>query len=198
MHRPDPDISPGPTCRALLLAGILALACGACVPAWTVIRQAAAPNPLMGQTAVAAAPLSFDGLYVGEKTEQQYQAEKSAEQQQSWQTDKVEMAQNFLAELRDRSQGLVTVGPGAGKHSVRARVLFIEPGFYAYVAAHPTEVVMRLEVLSPAGAVLDEIEVRIAVEATLVTPSSGGRLRQAGRRLGAVAADYLLQRVAQP
>lgn len=181
-----------------MLPGLLTVALTACVPAWTVIRQAA-PNPLTGQTAFAVTPLSFDGLYVGEKTEQAYQSEKSGDQQHSWQTDKVEMAQNFLAEIKDRSQGLaITLGQGGGNYAVRARVLFIEPGFYAYVAAHPTEVVMRLEVLSPQGAVLDEIEVRVAVEATMVSPSSGGRLRRAGRRLGGIAADYLLQRVAQP
>lgn len=198
MQRPHPVTIPRPLCRALLLAGILCCTGGACVPSWTVIRQAA-PNLLNGLTAFAAEPLSYGGLHVGEKTEGEYQSAKSPEQQQSWQTDKAEMAQIFLAELRDRSAGLaVTEGSGGGKHTVRAQVVFIEPGFYAYVAAHATEVIMRLEVLSPQGAVLDIIEVRVAVEASMANPSSGGRLRQAGRRLGAVAADYLLQRVAQP
>ena len=184
----------------LMLLGLFFVTLTACIPAWTVIRQAA-PNPLIGQTAIAVTPLSFDGLYVGEKTEEEYQSEKSGDQQHGWQTDKVEMAQNFLAELMDRSQsqGLaVSSGQGGGKPAVRARVLFIEPGFYAYVAARPTEVVMRLKVLSAQGAVLDEIEVQVAVGASMVTPSSGGRLRMAGRRLGEIAADYLLQRVAQP
>lgn len=185
--------------KRIHLLSLLALTCGACVPAWTVIRQAPSPNPLYGQAAVAVEPLSFSGLHVGEKTEAAYQSEKSADQQHSWQTDKTEMAQNFAAELQSRSQGLAAPGrAGGGKHAVRARIVFVEPGFYAYVAAHPTEVVMRLEVLAPGGAVLDEIEARVAVEATMVTPSSGGRMREAGRRLGGIVADYLLQRVAQP
>ncbi len=182
----------------LALAGLLSATVGACVPAWTVIRQAA-PNPMAGQNTFAVKPLSFDGLFVGEKTEQEYQSEKSADQQHSWQTDKVEMAQNFVAELRGQAAGLglsVSAG-GGGKHIVRARVLFIEPGFYAYVAHHPTEVVLRLQVLTEHGAVLDEIEVRVAVAATMVSPSSGGRLREAGRRLGGIAADYLRHRVTQ-
>ncbi len=187
------------TIHRLLLLTLLALICGACVPAWTVIRQAPGPNPLHGKATMALEPLSFAGLHVGQKTEADYQSKKSGEQQSSWQTDKTEMAQNFAAELQARSQGLATPGAaGGGKHAVRARIVFIEPGFYAYVAAHPTEAVMRLQVLAPGGEVLDEIEARVAVEATMVSPSSGGRMREAGTRLGGIAADYLLQRVAQP
>lgn len=181
----------------LALVATLPLLLAACVPPWAVIRQAT-PNPFIGQSAFAVAELNFDGLRVGEKSEQAYLSAKDQQQQGSFATDKVEMAANFTETLKSSAAGLSFSQPGAAAgYTVRPHVVWIEPGFYAYVAAHPTEVVMKLQLLDAKGALMDDIEVRVSVAATIANPSSGGRLREAGRQLGAIAADYLRQRVVQ-
>jgi hypothetical protein len=179
-----------------LLALFVSLFCVACGPRWTVMKQEV-PNPFVNQKAFAVEPMHYEQLQVGEKSERDYLSGKDAEQQESWNEDKRSFAQNFSQELSESLPEVqfLAAAPAAGPFIVRPTITFIEPGYYAYVAARPTEVRMTLELLSPQGAVLDRVLMKTAVAATMTNPSSGGRLRDAGEALGEQVAAYIRTRV---
>ena len=179
-----------------------------CAPKWTVIQQAS-PNPFIGKGDFAVVPVDFDGLMVGEKTEAEYLAGKSAEQGEKFQGDKRAIDERFLAELKDEAQdeGLKierAAGENKAKFIVKPLVQFIEPGFYAVVASAPSEVRMRVTIESADGTVLDIIELShqtdskssgVSIGGISTNPSSGGRIREDAEWLGEAVAEYLLSRV---
>ena len=165
-----------------------------CGPRWSVIAQAS-PDPLVGARTFYVEPIHFDPPIIGEKTEGEYLAGKSPDQRDGWLTDKTETSKRYASALMSESTGLLfPVQPAPGVFIVRPIVGFVEPGFYAYVA-RPTEVRMRVQILSSDGALIDEIAIRSLIGASLMNPASGTRLRQAGEDLGRVTAEYLKKRV---
>ncbi len=178
---------------ALLWALLAATGCG---PRWVVLRQAI-PDPLLGAQVFYVEPIHFDPPMVGDKTEGEYLSEKDPGQRQSWQTDKHDTAERYLAAVVEASPTLkFATQPAPGVFIVRPIVSFIEPGFYAAVVARSTEVQMRVQVLASDGAILDEFTVRSYIGASMIYPASGTRMRLAGEDLGRVTADYLHKRVA--
>jgi hypothetical protein len=177
---------------ALAIAVLSSAACGG-VP-WTVMRQAA-PDPFVGHGQFTVERLHFEQTRIGGKTEAEYAADKQPEEQQSWQADKDAMSEQFASGLASEGEGVVTEVAQGGA-IVRPTVSFIEPGFYAGVAAHPTEVDLDVQILDPQGNVQDVIGIRVVVGASLTNPASGSRLRQAAARLGEITAQYLKTRVA--
>jgi hypothetical protein len=175
------------------LAVLLSTLSFACGHPWTVIRQAN-PDPFVGRPDLLVEPLHFENTQVGEKSEAQYAAEKQPQEQDSWKADKQGMSERFEAGLMSEGEGALHVG-GAGGARVRPIVTFIEPGFYAYVASHPSQVEMDVQILDANGQVQDEIGVKVAVAASMTDPASGSRLRQAAERLGRIIAQYLKTRV---
>ncbi|MDC3959932.1 hypothetical protein [Polyangium jinanense] len=181
--------------RPWFLACLLSLFTVACGPPWTVVAKAV-PNPFVNQRSFAVEPVHFEGVRIGEKSEAEYQASKDAEQQSSWDEDKRAFASEFGRELTEELPEVQFVSvPAPSPFVVRPVVTFIEPGFYAYVAARPSEVRMTLEIWGPGPQRLDVLEFRAVVPATMTNPSSGGRLRSAGEVLGAQVAEYLRTRV---
>jgi hypothetical protein len=182
--------------RLLALLALLAFAAVAmgCGPSWTVIAQTV-PNPLVNQHEFFIEPVHADHLVVGDKPEAVYLADKTPEQQASWQTDKIDMITHF-------AEGLIAEGesfdfptqPSPTTFIVRAIVEFVEPGFYAVVAAHPTELDVRVEILAPTGQVVDVIGLHVVVPAGMTNAASGTRMRQAAANAGQITADYLKSR----
>ncbi|GAC1352245.1 MAG: hypothetical protein NVSMB1_13210 [Polyangiales bacterium] len=176
-----------------LMMALVSIGCG---HPWRIVRQAS-PNPMHGQTKFAVEPMHFDSMMVGGKTEATYQSGKTPEQQQGWQADKAGMNGEFFATLLGQADGLqLTQGPppDAQTFVVRPIVTFVEPGFYAYVAAISTNVKLTVQILGPQG-VLDEFTVENYQQATMTSPSSGGRMRSAANVLGRYVAAYLKERV---
>ncbi len=190
--------------RRSLIVVFVALALTAlltgCGPRWQVIAQAA-PNPFRGQSRFAVLPIDYTNLTIGQKSEAQYLAEKEPEQRASFLEDKVGINQEFARALIEEAQsaGIVVVpatGPGSAPFEIRPHISFIEPGFYAVVAAAPSEVQMSVQITLPNGQILDEIALTSRTSGGLdVTASSGGRLRRDGNRLGNWVAKYLIERV---
>ena len=180
--------------RSLVLLSLTLLG-AACGPPWMVVRQAT-PIPFLGQP-LAAEPLHFDGLVVGEKPEPVYLSEKDPGQQQSWQTDKAEAGAAFMGELLQGAAGLnlQPAMPRLQGFIVRANIVYFEPGFYVGVAARNAEMRMVLQILDARGTVLDEVHSQIGVAAHIGNPSSGGRMREGGALLGRIAARYLRYRL---
>jgi hypothetical protein len=180
-----------------LLAALVLFFSMGCGPPWVVVVQAV-PNPFVNQRQFSLEPLHMENLTIGEKSEAAWQAEKDGEQRGSWQEDKSSFATNFITHLSAEIPELRMLAgppPDARTFIIRPIVTFIEPGFYAYVASRSTQVRMTLQILNTAGVILDEIKIEVAIAATLTNPSSGGRLRDAGDKLGDIVAKYLRTRV---
>src|SRR5262249_27787545 len=109
---------------------------------------------------------------------------------------------------RAREAGIEVVpatGPASAPFTIRPHVHFIEPGFYAGVASAPSEVHMNVKITAAGNRILDEIAlvhgtdpnsgVSIGGFAIPKDPSSGGRLRTDGAKLGELVGRYLITRV---
>lgn len=171
----------------IVVATVLA---GGCIRPYQVIQQAQ-PNPFLGGADFKPAPIAFQGLQVGGKTEAAYLGGKDPGQRSSWEADKQAMTDGFIQEL--------TAGAGRvhqnGRFSINPQVTFIEPGFYVGVAAMPSEVQMTVTIQDEKGAVLDVVQIGVSVPADISQPAVGQRLRSAAQRLGAITAGYLLDRM---
>ncbi len=180
-----------------------------CAPPWHVVLIAT-PDPFLGQRKFGVLPIEYAGLMIGRKPEPVYLSEKDPKQQASFQDDKAALNANFLEHLtgRARESGVEIVpatGPDSAPFIIKPHVDFIEPGFYAAVAAMSSEVHMRVRILGQGGQPLDEIElihrtspnsgVSIGGIAIPKDPSSGGRLRSDGAGLGELVGRYILSRV---
>jgi len=152
------------------------------------------PDPLVGASAFYIEPIHFDPPMIGQKLEAEWQAEKTPDQRESWRVDKADTATRYSEGLASEATHLRFLPqPAPGVFIVRPIVPFIEPGFYAYISM-PTQVRMRVQVLSSDGALIDEIAIQSAIPASLFNPASGTRLRQAGEDLGHVTGQYLSKR----
>lgn len=169
---------------------VLALFVTGCAPRWVVVKQAS-PNPLAGQKINVEKP-SYEGLMVGGKPEAEWQGSKEDKDKGDWKADKEGFAEEFTNAYM-ASKGPVLAGEGG--FGVKTWVVWYEPGFYAFAAARPTEVRIKVQIVDPKGAVVDEITVNSVVQSTMTTPSSGQRLRRAGTDLGEVVAKYVKTRV---
>src|SRR3990172_1653238 len=142
--------------RVSLFAPVVAafglLGCG---PSWTVVRQAS-PNPFVSNRQWGIHPMDYRDLRVGSGAEAQHLADKSPEQIASWEADKAAIDGEFRRTLT-RGAAVSLTAPGGTPFTIAPRITYIEPGFYALVAAQATEVNLTLRILDAQGAVLDEI-----------------------------------------
>ncbi len=178
--------------RLFLALALLLVGCGS---RWQVVRQAA-PNPLVGARKFAIEPLHYDALMVGGKSDAEYTAGKDDKDRASWMEDKKGTEVTFISALQEHGGGMQFSGmPPADTQTfiIRTSVTFWEPGFYAAVAGHDSEMRANVQILGPQG-LIDEIVIASRVPATMVNPSSGGRMRSAGKDIGAVVASYLKNR----
>lgn len=200
-------LSPSPARRPLhsmlfafgaMLFGLFLVACG---PPYRVIKQAE-PNPFVGAKQFVVMPIDYSGLHVGSKTAEEYENDKSDKQAASFEGDKEGMNNMFQTGLKEKAaKNGIGVDAAAGEVKtfvIKPIVSFVEPGFYAYVASHPSKVTMNVKITDKDGKELDEILVEHQTAATMTNPSSGGRLRDDGEALGAYVAKYLEDRTAAP
>jgi hypothetical protein len=184
-----------------LVAGAALTGCGG--PDLQVHVQAA-PNPFAAQRSFTVLPVDYTGLRVGAKSEEQYLAEKDAKQQQSFREDKAALNERFAGELigAAKSRGVdvaLATGPASAPFVIRPSVRSIEPGFYVGIASAPSHVEMTVQITSPDGKILDEVQVVHGTGASIgETMSSGGRLRSDGEAMGKIVAEYVGTRVHGP
>lgn len=181
--------------RVFLLGSLSLLALAGCGPPW-VVRAQATPNPLLGQKRFAVKSIDYTGLRVGEKSEEGYLAEKDAEARSNWAGDKTAMNDEFFNKLRSvaKDAGIEVVPGEDADYVIAPSIAWIEPGFYAAVAAKASEVQMTVRILDRSGAVLDEIEMRHNTPASMTNPAVGNRLRDDAEALGKYMAKYLEER----
>ena len=188
--------------RRILLAvtvALFSLALIGCGPPWVVVMQTT-PDPFVNQSKFSVLPIDFTGLEIGEKPEGLYLSEKTPEQRESFLADKAGMNEEFTKALigKAREFGLDVVlatGPNDAPFQIRASVAWIEPGFFTGFVNAPSQVRMKLRLMTPDGRVLDEIGMNHHTDASLFAAASGSRLRKDGEGLGAWSARYLGERV---
>ena len=181
--------------RAFLfaLSICLAFASIACGPPWKVVVQAN-PNPMSVTNKFFVDPVSFDKLSVGGTDEASWQSSKDAQAQASWQGDKQAMGEQFSAAFDEERGGVQRAGAPPGDFTVKPHVTWIEPGFNAVVASHPTQVKMDVQILDAKGTLIDEFTMQANIAASISNEALGTRLREAAKYLGRITARYLIKR----
>jgi hypothetical protein len=180
---------------ALLFCLACVVGLAGCAPRWQVVKQAS-PNPMRADTKFFLDKTSFEGVRVGDKSEQEYQSGKDSEQQGSWQGDKTGFIEEFAGAYESERERVGTAkAPGEG-FVIKPHVTWIEPGFYA-VMARPTEVKMTVQIVDAKGTVQDEFLIQSQIPASLTNPAVGSRLRDAAKDLGRVVADYMKKRTSK-
>jgi hypothetical protein len=180
--------------RRSILAALAVSPLLACMHArWTVVHQTS-PAPYDDTTTFSVEPLHFEGTQVDGRPEPDYAAAQTEDMRNLWQTSKQEMSTAFVERVvNDVSlHAKATAEPNA--YVIRPMLTRIEPGAFAGVTVQPTEVRMTLLVVSPSGAIVDEVHFRATVPAGSTAPTIGGRLRSAATELGAETVDYLRTR----
>jgi hypothetical protein len=181
---------------ALSLSALAGVGCG---PPGIVIRQGA-PNPFVGKSEFVVEAVAYPGLQVGDKTEAAYLSDKKPEQQQSFEADKTETAKNLLESLTvEAGKRGIRITPSSGTpgmFNIRPVVTFFEPGNFNGFVNIATVLKATMQILDAQGQVIDEVQFQATVGASLVNPSSGGRMHSAGKILGTDMARYLTFRAA--
>ena len=185
------------TCFFSALVAI-ALSTVGCADPWTLVHQVN-PTPYGKSSNMTIEELSFDDVKVGEKTEDQYLATKSADTQQSFRGDKDAMVAQFRKGF-DAERGalpIIPAGlPGSNPFVIKPRVTFIEPGFFSgMIVSASTELRVTIDVVDANGNMDDEIVISTKVSATMDDPASGTRMREAAQEVGRDTAAYLKKRL---
>jgi hypothetical protein len=172
---------------AALALSALTTACG---KPWQVVTQAQ-PSPMVDVRQYSVQPIVMDGLIVGEKPEQAWLADRDAEQRAAWVEDKKELDSGFRIKLVEAMQehGMQIVPQGP--FQLWPRIEYVEPGFYAAIAASASETRMRLRITTAAGQVVDEITVKSSTGGSLTCPSISCRLSTDAENLAEYVAEYI-------
>ncbi len=179
--------------KALALAMMLAPLAIACGKPYQVVKFSA-PNPFTKPGCkLAVEPLHYDKLMVGDKTVPQYLSEKKDETQDKFQADLADSSTRFVERVRSDNASL-TIPGGTPDNTfiLRAFMTEWEPGFYAYVASHASEMNIVVDVVDQGGNILDEIIVRGRMGAGM--EGSGTRMRGLAERMGRNVSSYLEER----
>lgn len=161
---------------------------------WTVVRQAT-PTPYDDSTTFTVEPLHYETAQVSGKSEPDYAASQTEDMRALWETTKKDTSAAYVERIVNDGSLHAKAAAEANAYVVRPVVTQIEPGVFAGVTVQPTEVRMTLVVVSPAGAVVDEVQLRATVPAGSTAPTIAGRLRSAATELGAETIEYLRSRM---
>ena len=145
-------------------------------------------------------PIQFDMMQVGRLAEAEYAERRMGVSHERYERDKQMLSGEFFARLFARSGGL-RLRPGqagGGGYTIRPMATFFEPGFYAGVAAEATELTLIVQVIDPAGRLVDQVPLREKVGAHWYSASRVERMREAVRRLADQYAAWLAERTGGP
>lgn len=147
-----------------ILSIVAALALVSCGSTFTFIKKPQA-SPLKGAKKITVAPVTYDGLNIGDKPYAKYIEEKKAEDAEEGAKGEESEAANW-EEMRARwskdtagyiAQQLKDAGIEAAQAEapaeglvVKTNVEFIEPGFYAVVASMPSQTRIRVKIFDTA------------------------------------------------
>lgn len=173
---------------AFLFCSML-FACSAEQP-WTVIHQAT-PAPYDASAMFVLQPFSYDGLHVGQKTVEEYLADKSPNKQASFIDEEHQTEKFFRGAFTSGTGGIHTGIATPNAYKIQVHVVYIEPGYYVGFAQKAGELRATIHVLDPSGAVVDDLVMTRSSGAISV----GERLHDMGDSMGEATADYLRVRL---
>lgn len=179
---------------SMLFVLVLAFASLACFPHYQVIAKSGPPSALVG---LAEVWLQYDYSHVAisdkRMSEEQWLATREKDQHRQTYLETKDSANIGFAEGLFSGLPGVKVNPGqapAGALQITVSYLAWEEGMYAGVVAWPSRATARV-MFGRDGQTLDEIEVRTAENASMVTPAPQQRFHKCGRRLGQYASEYV-------
>lgn len=165
----------------------------ACAP-YAVVQQSGPPSALQGVTQVAVR-FDWSQVRVLGKTEQEYLAEKSADEAADLAKIKQETDAAILQGLQANGGGaqFSAAGPDLEPSApqVVVRYAYVQTGIYTPVYSLPSKVTTRFE-WSRDGKVTDVIETSATIGASMTTPSDHQRMEMAGRNLGRAAGKFFV------
>lgn len=180
--------------RLALSAALLAAAAGApaCTP-YAIIQKSGPPSALLGVSQVLVR-FDWSEVQVLDKTEEQYLAEKSAEERADFAKIKEETDAAILRGMQDTA-GQAFVAAGAEVDPAAPQVVvhygFVQTGIYTPVFSLPSKLAVRYA-WSRDGKVTDVIETNATIGASLTTPSDHQRMEMAGKIVGKAAGKFFV------
>jgi len=168
----------------------------ACAASYDVVRSAE-PSPFSCNAEFVVLPIAYDSLQVGKKTEADYLFTKSPETQKRWEQDKRAIDREFhhtlITQANERGVRVQTALPAGEPDAfvIRPVISVIEPGFFAGPAMHASEVLLTVQILTPDGRLLDEIDLESETMGSIVHPTTRSRFESDAEKLGEAVAEYL-------
>ncbi|MBI5510683.1 MAG: hypothetical protein HY903_18140 [Deltaproteobacteria bacterium] len=157
------------------------------------VIQQASPSPFSPESSFAVMPITYEDLRVGDKTDEEYAADKKDDTR--WQDDKEMVSSTFINHLL-QEKGITWAAPDAAEFRVVPRCSFIEPGFNVGVARKATRVEVTVDIVAKDGTLLDQVWFK---------PAAGGgqfrgytvrdRLGHASRVLATEVGRYIRSRL---
>ncbi|MFV8752753.1 hypothetical protein ACNOYE_19565 [Nannocystaceae bacterium ST9] len=178
---------------AMLVA--LAMTTLACMPPYQIIAQSGPPSALAGATAMTI-QYDYSQIAISDKrmSEQQWlDTREKDEHRQTYLETKDSANIGFGEGLQKKIAGVEFATGQAPAGTIQITVVYTEweEGMYAGVVAWNSKITARV-VFSRDGQVVDEIQIHVEEAATLGTPAPQQRLHTCGRRLGELAAHYII------
>ena len=176
--------------NVLVLAAPLLAACGG--PQYAVVKTADPSGFSRPGCHAVLEPVHAERLMVDEVTEGQYVTGKSPESAASYAKDKSDSLAAFQTQLAS-THGRLLVPPAAAGAApdntfiLRPTWTSWSPGYYAAIVNKPGVAELTVDVLTASGQPVEEFTIKTG----FLDFSSGGRMRGAMRRAGAIVGTYL-------
>lgn len=176
----------------LLLA--LALTTLACVP-YQIIVQSGPPSALAGATTMAIQH-DFSQIAISDKrmSEQQWLDSREKDEHRNTYLETKNSAATGVSEgLVKKISGVQFTEGVAPAGTIQITVFYMEweEGMYAGVVAWPSKITARVQ-FSKDGQVVDEIQIHVEEQASMVTAAPQQRFHTCGKRVGEYAAHYIV------
>jgi hypothetical protein len=177
----------------LVLLG-LALTSLACTP-YKIIVQSGPPSALAGATTMTIR-YDYSQVAISNKrmSEQQWLDSREKDEHRNTYLETKESANTGISEgLVKKISGVQFANGEAPAGTIQITVFYLEweEGMYAGPVAWPSKITASVQ-FSRDGQVLDEIQMHVEEQASLVTPAPQQRLHTCGKRIGEYAAHYIV------
>ena len=180
-----------------LVALAFTTALAACAPPITVFH-AASQQLLSHGARIAMEPVHFGVMRMERGWEEEWLANRTPDQIQSWQLDKLRFSVTFETEVvRGASDAVVFVASdvrAAPTLILRPIVTRMEPRSFVYFNDSRNVVDITVQLVTPAGDVVDEVALIAQPSASLYVPTITQAMEAAARQLGRRYARHLRER----
>jgi hypothetical protein len=172
----------------------LALTTLACVP-YQVIVQSGPPSALAGATTMTIR-YDYSQIAISDKrmSEQQWLDSREKDEHRNTYLKTKESANTGVSEgLVKKISGVQFATGDAPAGTIQITVFYMEweEGMYAAVVAWPSKITARVQ-FSKDGQVLDEIQIHVEEQASMVTANPEQRFLTCGKRIGEWTAHYIV------